>query len=164
MKQIKWFVIFGNLLFVLFFFNYSVIKKEMTLKKGKLVLLKLAPVDPRSLMQGDYMSLRYDIGQSMWKYNDSLEYKGYCIVKLDSNNVAERVRFQSGKKPLNEGELLIKYRKRKWDISIGAESYFFQEGTAEKYEKAKYGAVKVDKNGNSILIGLYDENIKFIEP
>ncbi|MFX7329222.1 GDYXXLXY domain-containing protein, partial [Acinetobacter baumannii] len=34
-------------------------QKEMLLKEGQLVLLPLAPVDPRSLMQGDYMALRY---------------------------------------------------------------------------------------------------------
>lgn len=164
MKQTKWIVIAVNLVLVLLFFNYAVIKKEITLKKGKLILLKLAPVDPRSLMQGDYMNLRYAIGQSMWKYSDSLQFKGYCVVKTDLNNVASRVRFQSSKLPLNEGEILLKYRKRKNDIALGAESYFFQEGNAKKFEKAKYGAVRVDNKGNSILVGLYDENIKFIEP
>ncbi|XOT97907.1 GDYXXLXY domain-containing protein, partial [Alcaligenes pakistanensis] len=30
---------------------------------GQTVLLELAPVDPRSLMQGDYMSLNFALSQ-----------------------------------------------------------------------------------------------------
>ncbi|MFA6780429.1 MAG: GDYXXLXY domain-containing protein, partial [Paludibacteraceae bacterium] len=52
MKKYKWFLILANLVFVLIFFTYSVVKKEILMDKGQLVLLKLAPVDPRSLMQG----------------------------------------------------------------------------------------------------------------
>jgi len=44
-------------------------------------------------------------------------------------------------------------------MNIGAESFFFEEGQAEKYEKATYGALKVDHKGNSILVGLYNENL-----
>ncbi len=41
--------------------NFLIYKKENILKSGKTVLLKLAPRDPRSLIQGDFMSLRYDL-------------------------------------------------------------------------------------------------------
>ena len=47
-------------------------------------------------------------------------------------------------------------------INIGAESYFFQEGDAEKFEKAVYGGLRVDNKGNSVLVGLFDENKKQI--
>ena len=43
------------------FFIKAVNDKETTILKGKLVYLELAPVDPRSLMQGDYMALYYAI-------------------------------------------------------------------------------------------------------
>ena len=35
--------------------NVSIWQKEQLLDHGKVVLLPLAPVDPRSLMQGDYI-------------------------------------------------------------------------------------------------------------
>jgi uncharacterized membrane-anchored protein len=44
-----------NLLLLLGYFNWSALQKEETLAKGRLVLLELAPVAPRSLMQKDYM-------------------------------------------------------------------------------------------------------------
>ncbi|MCD1118690.1 GDYXXLXY domain-containing protein [Chryseobacterium turcicum] len=162
MKKYKWLIILLNLIILLVYFNYSVSKKEELLKDGKLILLSLAPVDPRSLMQGDYMNLRYSISEDT--HSQNLQKRGYCVVKLDKNGVAERQRFQTDKTPLKKDEYLINYTAPdKWNINIGAESFFFQEGQAPKYEKAKYGAVKVDKEGNSLLIGLYDENLKYIK-
>ena len=65
---------------------------------------------------------------------------------------------------LFRSEFLIKYTSQGWrGINIGAESYFFQEGEADKYENAKYGGIKVNHQGNSLLIGLYDENRKKID-
>ena len=55
MKKYSRILIIANLILLLGYFNWSVYKKEQTLKDGQLILLQLAPVDPRSLMQGDYM-------------------------------------------------------------------------------------------------------------
>ncbi|MGE9311825.1 GDYXXLXY domain-containing protein [Niabella sp. CJ426] len=162
MKKIKWIVILVNLVVLLVYFNYSIIKKEQLLEEGQLVLLELAPVDPRSLMQGDYMTLRYAISENL--NADSMPKRGYCVVRLDSNGVANRVRFQKNIIPLHKGEHLITYTAPDyWNVNIGAESFFFEEGQAEKYDSAKYGGVKIDKNGNSLLVGLYNEQRKKIE-
>ena len=59
MKKYSRILIIANLILLLGYFNWSVYKKEQTLKDGQLILLQLAPVDPRSLMQGDYMRLSY---------------------------------------------------------------------------------------------------------
>lgn len=188
MKKYEWFLILANLVFVLIFFTYSVVKKEILMDKGQLVLLKLAPVDPRSLMQGDYMSLRYAIidnssiietsadstltdgmeTQSIYDKDGRPKYtEAYCVVRLDSNCVATLLRYQKECTPLNRDEVLIKCkrkRKRYWSFyAIGAEDYFFQEGEASKYENAKFGGLKIDTDGNSILFGLYDKNKKRIE-
>jgi uncharacterized membrane-anchored protein len=161
MKRYKWLIILLNLVLLLIYFNYSVIKKEV-LTDGQLILLALAPVDPRSLMQGDYMSLRYKISENM-DY-DNMPKQGYCIVLLNKNGIASSVRFQEGLTPLHKGEHLIRYTSPdKRSMNIGAESFFFQEGQAEKYEKAMYGGIKIDKNGNCLLVGLYDEQLRKIE-
>ncbi len=62
------------------------------LTDGQLILLELAPVDPRSLMQGDYMRLNYDISNNI--NTDSISKRGFCVVKLKENGVAEKVRIQ----------------------------------------------------------------------
>ncbi len=161
MKRYKWIIIWLNLIILLVYFNYSVAKKEELFKDGQLILLELAPVDPRSLMQGDYMALRYKISENI--SSDTIPKRGYCVVRLNSNGVAQKIRFQKNTTPLNSGEYVIEFTSpNKWNINIGAESFFFQEGHAKKYENAKYGGLKIDKKGNSLLIGLYDEQLKVI--
>lgn len=162
MKKYKWLIIALNLIVLIVFINYSILKKENILSEGKLVLLELAPVDPRSLMQGDYMRLSYAIAEGDGDL-DSIPTRGYCVVKLDSVGVAQKVRLQEGKEPMNEDEYVILYTKSDWSLNIGAESYFFQEGEADKYALAKYGGLKIDRAGNNVLEGLYDENRKRIK-
>jgi uncharacterized membrane-anchored protein len=162
MKKYKWIIILINLIILLGLFNNSILQKEGLLTDGQLVLLELAPVDPRSLMQGDYMRLRYAISDNI--NSDSISKRGFCVVKLEENGIAKKVRIQENKTPINDNEFLIEYTSKKWrNINIGAESYFFQEGEADKYENAKYGGIKVDSQGNGLLIGLYDKNRKKIE-
>lgn len=161
-KKYSWIIIIVNLIAVLAYFNYSVAQKENLLSAGDLILLELAPVDPRSLMQGDYMRLDYAISQRV--NTDSITKRGYCVVKLDSNGVGQRQRLQSELLPTDPLEYAIKYNAKQYlGISIGAESYFFQEGTATKYEKAKYGGIRIDDQGNSLLVGLYDDAFRLIE-
>ena len=50
-----------TLMVVLGLVNFNIHKYEQHLAEGDTVLLALAPVDPRSLMQGDYMRLRFAI-------------------------------------------------------------------------------------------------------
>ena len=155
-------IILLNLILLLAYFNYSVMGKEDLLKDGRLVLLELAPVDPRSLMQGDYMILQYKIAEDIDPY--SIPKRGYCVVSLNGEGIANRPRIQEGPTPLNGDEYAIRYALSANNrLNIGAESYFFQEGQAEKYGKAKYGGLTIDRNGNSLLTGLYDENLRKIE-
>jgi uncharacterized membrane-anchored protein len=163
MKRFNW-LILTNLLALLMYYNYSIFDKETILKDGTLVLLQLAPVDPRSLMQGDYMQLRYDIAER----SDTLPIskRGYIVISLDSNNVAHKLRLQAEQTPLHTDELLLKYTTSDplyGNIRLGAESYFFQEGNASHYGTAKYGGLRIDNEGNSILVGLYKEGFTICE-
>nr|WP_255016738.1 GDYXXLXY domain-containing protein [Psychrobacter sp. PraFG1]UTT87693.1 GDYXXLXY domain-containing protein [Psychrobacter sp. PraFG1] len=54
-----------GLLLTLSVVNISIAKNEKLLATGESVLLKLAPVDPRSLMQGDYMALNYALSEQI---------------------------------------------------------------------------------------------------
>jgi hypothetical protein len=44
---------------VLLVANFAIGQKEALIARGRPVFVALAPVDPRSLMQGDYMRLRF---------------------------------------------------------------------------------------------------------
>ena len=156
MEKISRIMIGLNLVLLLGYINYSIFKKEKQLHDGRLVLLRLAPADPRSLMQGDYMELRYDLSDLEW--DDTMPKRGYCILTKDTLNVVNILRVQLTPVPLNEGEFLLKFTAGKRGINLGAESYFFEEGTAEIYENARYGGLIIDEEGNSLLYGLFNEN------
>jgi uncharacterized membrane-anchored protein len=157
----RW-VIGLNFFLLLLFVNFSAFRKEHTLSRGTLVLMELAPVDPRSLMQGDYMELRYAAVQSF--NQEGIARRGYLVVTLDPQGVARPVRLQQARQPLQGGEQLIRYFKNDWNLQIGAESYFFQEGRADRFAAARYGGLRVDAKGNSVLAGLYDSSRRFIAP
>ena len=158
MNKTKKIILAVNLLLVLGFFVLSVVGKEETLANSRQILVQLAPVDPRSMMQGDYMALNYSITRRIWD-NDGK----YVVVKVDGDNVATFVR-QQDDKTLNDGELLIRWTTNKRGRkSIGADNYFFQEGTGDKYSVAHYGLLRVDSAGNCILVGLCDKDKQLIK-
>ncbi len=97
MKKYKWIIILVNLIILLGFFTNSIVKKETLLSDGKLILLELAPVDPRSLIQGDYMRLRYAISENI-KY-DSISKRGFCVVKLEEDGIAKKSKNTRWKNP-----------------------------------------------------------------
>ncbi|RQO73787.1 hypothetical protein DBR40_13345 [Pedobacter sp. KBW01] len=164
MTKIKSIFIVINLLLLIGYFNWSIYAKERILSEGKLVLIELAPVDPRSLMQGDYMHLNYKENTFLEKVK--IPKRGFCLLKIDSNGIGHRIALIKDMRPLGNDEVVVKYffdGNEYWpSIHIGAESYFFQEGKGKKYEAAKYGGLKIDRNGNSILVGLYNKDLKLI--
>jgi len=153
MKKI---IFWGTTLLVLVVVNLLIVKKEETLVNGRTMLLRLAPVDPRSLIQGDYMVLRYAIAGGITEVQ--LKDKGCIVVSLDKNDVANFVRVHKGE-GLQPGEYLLFYRNR-GGLRLGAESFMFQEGDADMYSNARYGELKVDESGASVLVGLRGDDFK----
>jgi len=144
------------------FFNASMREKERILEHGKLIYMELVPNLPKSpIVQGDNIRLRYKIVNGF--YLDTLQKRGFIVVMLDTNSVAAKIRLQPGKKPLNNGEFLIEYNKSNFALNIGTSTYSFQQGKAPLFMNAKYGALRVDADGNSVLLGLYDEQLHKIE-
>ena len=79
---------------------------------------------------------------------------GIWSWQLTAENVARYRRVNAPSTPIAPGELLLRYRVRDGRLHIGSESFFFQEGTADAYEKARYAELRVDSAGESLLVGL----------
>jgi uncharacterized membrane-anchored protein len=155
-------LVFIIALVVLATVNFEIYKKEELLTKGTTILLELAPVDPRSLIQGDYMVLRYKIARLQALYEAKNE--GYLVIERDANQIAQFKGIYDNKSPLESGMLLLRFRTRGSEIRLGAESFFFQEGHAKYYENARYGELKVAPSGESVLVGLRDAELKPLGP
>lgn len=153
----------GLAVLILAALNYGIYEKQEIIEKGEVVLLELAPVDPRSLMQGDYMSLRYAIERSEAVEAQMAEQKkrGYMVIRADGDKVAQFLRFHAGEE-LQAGERLLRFHKKYNRVTIVPDSFLFQEGHAKHYEAAKYGVFKFDENDKRLLVGLANEDRKTI--
>ncbi len=149
-------LLFGGLALVLATVNVSVVRKEALLRNGDIVLVELAPVDPRSLIQGDYMRLDYALARSA---DASWPRDGRMVVRLDERNIARFVRRHEGE-TLAAGERLLQYRRRSGRVRVGSDAFFFQEGHASRYADARYGELRVDASGGSVLVGLRDAELR----
>lgn len=136
-----------------------VVQKELLLRSGQSVFLELAPVDPRSLIQGDYMRLSYAISNSTHREGGDFPADGFLVVVLDSRGVATFQRIHDPAHPLAPGELLLRYRRRGTFPRIGAEAYYFEEGRDYVFAAAAYGELKVASSGDSVLVGLRDKEL-----
>ena len=136
--------------------NWSIHAREALLRDGRVVLLELAPVDPRSLMQGDYMALRFKAADDAFGRNARGERPdGYIVVRQGDDGIAAFVRVDDAS-PLAADELRLRYRWRAGEPKFATNAYFFEEGTAKTYASAKYGEFRVGPDGESILTGLRD--------
>ena len=165
MKRWQTVMLAGALALALVVVNGLVLARERLLQTGQVVLLQLAPVDPRSLMQGDYMALDYAIAREIRQADNSDEpdqrnEDGYLILVLDANGVARHVRTQPEATPRETGEVALRFRHRGWRVVIASNAWFFPEGQAERYEKARYGELRVSERGEALLAGLRDEAFK----
>ena len=62
-----------------------------------MALLELAPVDPRSLIQGDYMALRFRAADDAFRGRTRPEAAdGRIVLQLDAQRVARYKRFDDG--------------------------------------------------------------------
>ncbi|MFM5698997.1 GDYXXLXY domain-containing protein [Aeromonas veronii] len=139
--------------------NATVWRYEHAMSSGEVVLLRLAPVDPRSLMQGDYMRLNYEIARELTsrdaratqnKVSDTL------VIRLDAHQVTTLVADGKPDRLASDERLLqVHQSERQWQI--GPDAYFFEEGTGEQYEAARYGEFRLQADGKTLLVGLRDE-------
>jgi uncharacterized membrane-anchored protein len=145
-------------LVVLALANWTVWQREQLLAGGKVAILELAPVDPRSLMQGDYMALRFQLADAAFGRGRTKEAAdGRLVARADEKGVARLVRRDAGE-PLAEGEFLLRYRLRNGEPKFATNAYFFQEGHAKRYERARYGEFRVAPSGEMLLTHMLGEN------
>lgn len=169
----------GFLIVLLGAVNYKVQQFEDVLATGKPVVLKIAPADPRSLMQGDYMVLNYailsELQQSQFssESNESNETTGidelspsgkkaYILVHLDKNHVATLCEAQS-EIPTDfkhcTPNVYLPIRYKGWSPELPSQDYFFAEGKGEYYAQAEYAEYRF-KDGILLLARLLDKDLK----
>ena len=162
MKQARLAVALVGLALILALANWDIARKRTIVADGQILLLELRPFDPRSLLQGDYMALAL-VNEAMPDATaiTGLPYRGTVILSLDEDRIGRYARLDDGT-PLKADELRVRYRRHEdWRgarLDYGAQSFFFQEGEAERYENARYAVLRVAEDGGTVLTDLAGED------
>ena len=141
---------------ILVVINIEIAGKERIVRNGTTVLLRIAPRDPRSLMQGDYMALRYTMVRDVAREAKQFEMNdGIAVIELGQLNEARFVALYEGQQ-LQDGQHLLRYRKRGDSVRLASDAYFFEEGSGQDYRGAKFGEIRINAKGDAVLTGLLD--------
>ncbi|MFM2088720.1 MAG: hypothetical protein RLZZ237_3589, partial [Pseudomonadota bacterium] len=145
----------AGLLLVLLVANGGIWQKEQLIARGEPVFVELAPVDPRSLMQGDFMRLNF-LQLGMLSVEASVygaSGRPHVVAMRDGRGVAQIHRLHDGK-PLAPGEFLLELTPKNGSWVLVSDAWFFKEGEAARWEKARFGEFRVMPDGRALLVGM----------
>jgi len=181
-SKIKPTIALCTLFFILFPLNYKVWQFEDVLATGKPVVLEIAPVDPRSLMQGDYMSLSYAILTDLTDIRAQLNESNTEVETSDDDDVMQKQRPKRLYALIHQNEqgiaTLCRVESRIptdfFDCvpnvylpinnagrmpKLPSQEYFFAEGKGQYYAQAEYAEYRF-KDGILLLARLLDKDLK----
>lgn len=143
--------------------NGAIFDKENTIRHGQPVFVRLAPVDPRSLMQGDYMQLNFALPDRP----DRADGPGYgkqrptVLVRPDPKlPSAYTLHLPSVFEPRQDSDLEVPLSAKDGNWVFVTDAWFFKEGDAEKFAQARYGEFRILPNGSALLVGMADEKLQ----
>jgi len=153
------------------FFAALVVKNEWHLQHSKSIFIELKPVDPRSILQGDYMALAYELNLQSLKALAGSESKALdqvifnhssvpAKVVLDSQNRVVRTILDTNNSFTGQNLILKNPENRLQALYPASRSFLFAEGLAQCYQKAKYAEFKVNPEGEAILFDLRGEGLQ----
>ena len=146
--------------------NGAIWQKERLIAGGQPVFVALAPADPRSLMQGDFMRLRFalpeDVSAPLLNWDDAR--RPQLAAQLDARRVATLLRLQGAAAPLAKGEILLVLTPKDGRWILVTDAWFFKEGDAPRFAAARFGEFRVLPDGRALLVGMADQNLQPIRP
>ncbi|WP_437614207.1 GDYXXLXY domain-containing protein [Erwinia sp. V71] len=150
-------LLLGALLLILLATNLAIYQKEQLLAHGGVVRLALAPVDPRALLQGDYMALNYALNNHLSV--DEQPENRRLIVTVNAQHVAVDAVWDRGQ-PLADNQRYLQTHQGNRQLGVASDAWFFEEGHADDFAMARYGELRVDEEGTALLVALLDEQLK----
>jgi uncharacterized membrane-anchored protein len=145
--------------------NVSIWQKEQLIRHGQTVFVPLVPVDPRSLMQGDYMALNF---LRRWNPNTpkldmDQEAFGFehprMVFQRDAQGIVRVLGPDEGK-ALASDEIAIQLVPKNGRWILVTDAFYFKEGEAERWAAARFGEFRVEASGKALLVGLRGDGLK----
>jgi len=141
-------------LLVLAVANFGIWQTESLIAHGQPVFVELAPRDPRSLMQGDYMALNFRLGVDMAPVGLMSASRPRVVARRDAQGIATVLRLHTDGGILAADELLIELTPKDGRWTLVTDAWFFREGEAPRWAGARYGEFRVAADGRALLVGL----------
>ena len=146
--------------------RHDVAGKEAVIAHGEKIHVPLAPVDPRSLMQGDYMALNFAIPVTVRQALDEAEgaRQARVVARVNAQGIATVLRVAQAREALATDERLLPVQRKNGNWTLVTDAYHFPEGQGRPFLRARYGEFRALPDGRALLVGLTDENLKVLEP
>ena len=186
MNKISHWVLVLTALLAIAYVNLNAWQSQQIKLRGEILFLELAPVDPLSLVQGQYMRLRfgvekrYDSTQQDQQIIQNNRGNVLAIISLDDKRIGTLTGLlapnQWQQQPRGGDVLLLQIDAQLTEssgdldslhfhsIRIQQNSFLFQENTEDRYAQAKYGMFRVRENGRYVLVDLADEHLRPLTP
>ena len=145
--------------------NGSIWQKEQLIRHGQAVFVHLAPADPRSLMQGDYMTLNFlqPFNANTPELNMEQEAFNFehprMVFQRDAQGILS-VKGPDQGQPLAADEVAIQLVPKNGRWILVTDAFFFKEGEGLRWAAARFGEFRVDDSGKALLVGLRGEGLK----
>ncbi len=143
-----WGIVAAQILLLLAFIG----GKEYTLNVGTTVVLQTVPVDPRSLLQGDYAVLGYKISTLPNSLSELSPGSTVYVSLVERGEVWEALSYSTRKR--SSVEVFIKGTvDSRGLLDFGIGTYFVPEGTGRIIERASDVKVEVsvDSRGKAVI-------------
>lgn len=134
--------------------NTGIVRNETIIAHGQRVFIALTPLDPRSLLQGDYMALRFQTPEI-----DVPATRVQAVAILYMGDVAQLVRVHEGEL-LGPHEMLIDLTLGRRGWMVATDAWHFEEGQASRFQYARYGEFRVTSSGKALLVGMRGPNLE----
>lgn len=141
-------------------------QKQDLIARGQPVYVELAPADPRSLMQGDYMALNFRLPSAAWELAPAHvgAARPHVVATRGERGVAKLLRLGTPGAPLAAHEFRIELTPKNGGWVLVTDAWFFREGDAARWAAARYGEFRVARDGKALLVGMADAELKPILP
>lgn len=135
--------------------NLAIWQKERLIAHGTVVYVELAPLDPRSLVGGDYMQLNPAIPRELaQQWQASYDPRG-LLIRRGADGVARFVAPPSApNQPPGPDEYWLNARVDGRRLILESNVWYFREGDGARLAQARYGEYRIDARGQALLVGL----------
>jgi uncharacterized membrane-anchored protein len=124
---------------------------EYTLRTGTIVTLQTMPVDPRSILQGDFAILQYEIATLPPHMSDLPRGTPVYVTLVEGEEVWEAQDYSLGY-PSDEEFVIKGTVDHQGLLGFGIGTYFVPEGTGHIIERARDVDVRVSVDGRGSAV------------